>query len=63
MPLKTNNQTEDWINKEAGTILTLANEFAEEAQARNSIDIFLGPESGPEPCPSHVWIFQTCLNL
>ena len=33
MPLKTNNQTEDWINKEAGTILTLAKEFAEEAQA------------------------------
>ena len=33
MPLKTNNQTEDWINKEAGTILTLAREFAEEAQA------------------------------
>jgi len=30
---ETNNQTEDWINKEAGTILTLAREFAEEAQA------------------------------
>jgi len=28
-----NNQTEEWINKEAGTILTLAREFAEEAQA------------------------------
>ena len=23
-------------------------------QGRNSIDIFLGPESGPEPGPSHV---------
>ena len=26
------NQTEEWISKEAGTILTLAREFAEEAQ-------------------------------
>ena len=32
-------------------------------QGRNSIDIFVGPESGPEPCPSHVWGFETCLNL
>ena len=30
---------------------------------RDSIDIFVRPESGPEPCPSHVWSFQTCLNL
>ena len=29
----------------------------------DSIDIFLGPESGPEPGPSRVWIFETCLNL
>ena len=42
---------------------------AEEYNARNarqgcnSIDIFLGPESGPEPGTSHVWSFQTCLNL
>ena len=32
-------------------------------QGCNSIDIFLGPVSGPEPCPSHVWSFETCLNL
>ena len=38
---------------------------AEEYNARNarqgcnSIDIFLGPEPGT----SHVWSFQTCLNL
>ena len=32
-------------------------------QGRNSIDIFVGPESGPEPCPSHVSSFETCLNL
>ena len=32
-------------------------------QGRNSIDIFLGPESGPEPGPSHVWSFEICLNL
>ena len=24
----------------------------------NSIDIFLGPVSGPEPCPSHFWSFE-----
>ena len=30
---------------------------------RNSIDIFLGPESCPEPGPSHIWSFETCLNL
>ena len=30
---------------------------------RNSIDIFVGPESGPEPGPSHVMSFETCLNL
>ena len=30
---------------------------------RNSIDIFVRPESGPEPGPSHVWSFETCLNL
>ena len=29
----------------------------------NSIDIFLGPVSGPEPSPSHVWSFQTYLNF
>ena len=28
----------------------------------NSIDIFVGPESGPEPGPSHVWSFETCLQ-
>ena len=35
----------------------------DELLGRNSIDIFLGPESGPEHCPSHVWSFETCLNL
>ena len=30
---------------------------------RNAIDIFLGPESGPEPCPSHFCSFETYLNL
>ena len=30
---------------------------------RNSIDIFLGPVSGPEPCLSHFWSFETYLNL
>ena len=29
----------------------------------NSIDIFFGPESGPEPDLSPVWGFETCLNL
>ena len=29
----------------------------------DSIDIFVGPESGQEPGPSHVWSFETCLNL
>ena len=28
----------------------------------NSIDIFVGPESGPLPGPSHVWSFETCLK-
>ena len=32
-------------------------------QGCNSIDIFVGPESGPKPGPSHVWSFETCLNL
>ena len=32
-------------------------------QGCNSIDNFLGPESGPEPCPSHFWSFETYLNL
>ena len=27
----------------------------------NSIDIFVGPDSGPEPGPSHVWSLETCL--
>ena len=27
-------------------------------QGCNSIDILVGPESGPEPCPSHVWILR-----
>ena len=30
---------------------------------RNSIDIFLGPVTGPEPGPSHFWSFEACLNL
>ena len=30
-------------------------------QGRNSIDIFVGPVSGLEPGPSHVWSFLTCL--
>ena len=34
-----------------------------EEQGSISIDIFFGPESGPEPGPSHVWSFETCLNL
>ena len=29
----------------------------------NSIHIFLGPESGPEPGPSHFWSFETWLDL
>ena len=29
-------------------------------QGCNSIDVFLGPESGPEPLPSHFWSFETC---
>ena len=33
------------------------------SQGCNSIDIFLNPESGPEPGPSHVWCFETCLNF
>ena len=38
--------------------------LADVDQGRNSIGIFVGPESGPEPaCPSHVWRFETCLNL
>ena len=37
--------------------------LAEETlQVRNSIDIYVGPESGPEPGPSHAWSFQTCPN-
>ena len=32
-------------------------------QGRNSIDIFVGPVSGLEPCPNHMWSFLTCLNL
>ena len=32
-------------------------------QGCNSIDISLGPESGPEPGPSHVWSFETYLNF
>ena len=32
-------------------------------QGCNSIDIFLGPVSGPEPCPSHFWSYETYLNL
>ena len=32
-------------------------------QGCNSIDIFVSPESGPEPGPSHVWRFEICLNL
>ena len=27
------------------------------ALGRDSIDTFFVPESGPEPCPSHVWNF------
>ena len=34
-----------------------------EALGCYSIDVFLGPESGPEPVPSHDRGFQTCLNL
>ena len=30
-------------------------------QGCNSIDIFLGPESGPESCLSHFWSFETYL--
>ena len=29
----------------------------------NLIDIFVGPESGPEPGPSHVISLETCLKL
>ena len=32
-------------------------------QGCNSIDIFVGPLSGPEPGPSHIWSFETCPNL
>ena len=34
------------------------NVFTPQNQGCNSIDIFLGPVSGPEPCPSHVWSFE-----
>ena len=34
-----------------------------EEQGCNSVGIFVGPESGKEPGPSHVWSFETCLNL
>ena len=39
--------------------LEAAKQQQQEEQGCNSIDIFLGPESGP----SHVWILETCLNL
>ena len=29
----------------------------------NSMDIYVGPESGPKPGPSHVWSFIAYLNL
>ena len=29
----------------------------------NSIDIIIGPESGPEPGPCYVSSFETCLNV
>ena len=32
-------------------------------QGCNSIDIYLGPVSGPEPCPSHFWSFEIYLNF
>ena len=32
-------------------------------QGRNSIEIFVGPESGPEPGTRHVWSFETCPNF
>ena len=35
----------------------------EEEQGVNSIDIYRGPVSGPEPCPTHFWSFETYLNL
>ena len=36
-----------------------------DGQGCSSIDILVGPESGPEPGPTHVWSFdfETCLNL
>ena len=32
-------------------------------QGCNSIDIFVSPESGLKPGPSHVWSVDTCLSL
>ena len=34
-----------------------------ENQGCNSIDIFLSPESVPEPVPSRVWSFETLESL
>ena len=32
-------------------------------QGCTSLDILLGPGSGPEPCPSQFWSLETYLNL
>ena len=43
--------------------LEAAKQQQQEEQGCNSIDIFLGPDSGPESGLSYVWIFETCLNM
>ena len=43
--------------------LDMADIARQAEQGGNSIDIFLSPVSGPEPCPSPFWSFETYLNL
>ena len=50
--------TSSLIHFDMGVISFLSRE-EDDGLGYNSIDIFFVPESGPKPCPSHVWNWET----
>ena len=55
--VESNPRDED-VGSDADKLRDIARD---NAQGCNSIDIFLGPVPGPEPCPCHFWSFETCI--
>ena len=61
LPLKLEDPDEGCIRPSEDVYCFQSGDPRVNEQGGNSIDIFLGPVSGPKPCPNHFCSFETSL--